>query len=93
MPVFMLRQVLTNNEFMKWVKYFGYKNPDETEVQLARLTLMVAQALGAKDVKFDDFLINSFAEVTTEKTNNIGMSNEAVRNALSSIAIPLPSGK
>ncbi len=80
---------------MKWVKYFGYKNPDETEIQLARLTLIVSQALGDKKSKLTDFLINSF-DVTTPKPteeNEIGMSNEAVRNVLSAIAIPLPSGK
>ena len=93
MPVFMLRQILPHNEFIKWIKYFGHKYPDETEIQLARLSLIVSQALGAKDVKFNDFLVNTFDEVENTSTNDIGMSNEAVKNALSAIAIPLPSGK
>ncbi len=95
MPVFMLKQVLPQKEFLKWVKYFSNPYPDATEIQLARLTLMVAQGLGAKDVKFADFLVNNFDDdkPKTEQQNEIGMSNEAVRNALSAIAIPLPSGK
>ncbi len=94
MPVHIMKAMLSVAEYNRWVKYFVNTQPDVTEIQLARLTLMVAQGLGAKDVKLEDFLINTFNTPSKSKEENeVGMSNEAVRNALAGIAIPLPSGK
>ena len=58
MPVFLMKQVLSRNEYHSWVRHITQKQPDETEIQLAVLTHIVAQGLGHKGSKVDDYLIN-----------------------------------
>jgi hypothetical protein len=87
----MLRHVISQKEFHMWLRYFANKDPDETEIQLANLTLMVAQGLGSKKAKFEDFLINkpTKKEATKAKTPDGILSQNEVMSVFAGIAIPL----
>lgn len=69
---------------MRWLSYEMFKYPDANELQMARLTLMVAQGLGAKNLKIEDFLINNPS--ASKKPKAEPMSAESVRSAFSILA-------
>ena len=94
MPVGIMRNVLTAKEYNGWVRYLAFKTPDETEVQLARLGHMVAQGLGAKDVKLDDFLVNTVKKPTSAKAEESNtpdgvLSQNQVMSVFAGLATPL----
>jgi hypothetical protein len=94
MPVSAMKTVLTRAEFNKWVAFYKFKQPDETEIQLAILSLIVSQGLGNKKAKLDDFLINK--QTTTKKAVNTEkykdtdldvMTGEAVKSVFGMVAV------
>ncbi len=68
---------------MKWLSYYKHKRPSTTELQLARLTLLVAQGLGSKTAKFEDFLVNNHKPKAKE------MSADQVQAVFSGVATPM----
>jgi len=74
-----------------WLRYFANKDPDETEMQLANLTLLVAQGLGIKKPKFEDFLINKPRKPEPSKTKGPAgvLSQTEVMSVFSGIAVPM----
>jgi len=77
MPVNVMKNILTTPEYNRWVAYYKYKTPDETEIQLAVIGLSIAQGLGSKKAKFNDYLIN--------KQHN-GNKKEEVKTAFDSFS-------
>ena len=84
MPVFMLRSVMPHSEYMAWLSYFRYDEPDVQEMQLAVLSTLVSNGLGGK-AKVPDFLIRK-PDTTPVSNNNNVMSADAVRAVFSSVA-------
>ena len=91
-----MKTVISPSEFSRWVRYFQFKQPDETEIQLATLALLVSVGLGNKKAKYDDFLVNKprvdikQGKSLTEKiegTNHSIMTSDAVRAVFGGIAI------
>jgi len=70
-----------------------HKEPDETEIQLANLTLMVAQGLGSKNSKFEDFLVNKPKKKPSKKTEVTTpdgvLSQNEVMSVFAGIATPM----
>ncbi len=105
MPVSVLRATFTEREFTQWVSYFRYKDPDETEVQLATLAYIVSIGLGNKEAKLDDYLINKQQpsscelapprdDTAVEVINGVEhevMSKEQVTSVFASFAVPMES--
>ena len=92
MPVALMRQVLSNKEFHGWLAYFQHEGPDVQEIQMATLTLMVAQGLGAKKVEHSDYLIRKPAKVskeTTAQTPDGVLSQTEVMSVFAGIAVPM----
>ncbi len=58
MPVSLMKAIITPSEFLNWVTYLNTIEPDVQEIQMAILSLQVAQGLGSKSSKLEDFLIN-----------------------------------
>lgn len=84
MPISALNLVLSEREYTKWLSYEMYKYPDANELQMARLTLLVAQGLGGKNLKIEDFMINDPKKFNKPKAKV--MSTESVRSAFSMLA-------
>lgn len=58
MPVSVMRNVLTTDEYHKWLSYFKYKQPEINEVQLAMIGSLIVSAAGGKS-EVSDFLISN----------------------------------
>jgi len=85
-----MRNVLSKNEYHEWVRFFATKIPDETEIQLAHLSLMVAQGLGAKNASLDDFLINKIkSEKITENDDGGVLTQTDVMSVFAGMAVPM----
>jgi hypothetical protein len=57
MPVSVMKSIITKKETLKWLSYFYHKPPEPLEVQIAVLSAMVANGLGAKGAKAEDFIL------------------------------------
>jgi hypothetical protein len=85
-PVFMLRSVLPNSEYHKWLAFMQYKEADTQEIQMAVLSSIVSNALGGK-AKVKDFLINKPEErIEQRRLKTRGMSDSQVSAVFSGIA-------
>ena len=104
MSVATMRNTLSNKEFYGWLAYFEEPTPDIPEIQMATMSLLVAQGLGSKDAKHTDFLIRKpelkigsnkpfLAEDTTSKESqrpaNGTMSQNEVMSIFAGMATPL----
>ena len=92
MPVAMLRQVLSDEEFHGWVAYLNHEGPDVTEMQLAQIAHIISQGLGAKNAKYEDYLIRKPKKFTTKKeaaTPNGLLSKNEVQSVFAGIAVPM----
>ena len=78
MPVFALKATLPHSEYMGWLSYLRYEEPDVQEIQLAVLSTLVSSGLGNKKAKVDNFLIRDRG--VSKKTT--GASENEVRAAL-----------
>ena len=91
MPVFQLMAILPRSEYVRWLSYLKYEEADVQEIQLATLSMLVANALGGKS-KVKDFLIHKPNTTPQAITNRDGspkvMSEDAIRNVFSGVAIP-----
>ena len=74
MPVWGMKQLLTTKEFNDWVEYLYTKGPDVQEIQMAVLSNMVAQGLGSKKSKVDDFIISK--QKPQKQTTNVMSADE-----------------
>lgn len=92
MPVSVMRNTITNKEFFGWLSYYDMPMPDIQEVQLATLSVMVAQGLGAKNVKHEDYLVRKPEKAKPKETvaldNGLLDINE-VQSVFAGIATPL----
>jgi hypothetical protein len=93
MPVAVMRQVLTNKEFHGWLAYFQHAGPDVQEIQMATLSLMVAQGLGAKKVEHSDYMIRKQNKPKTKAqkatTPDGVLTQNEVMSVFAGIATPL----
>ena len=87
MPVEIMKSVLTQVDYQKWVSYFQYKQPDIQEIQLAVLSTLVSNGLGGK-AKVDDFLLSKQDSRMEDKAPK-AMTEEEVRGAFAGFAIPM----
>ena len=83
MPVFVLRATMPRSEYIAWLSYLRYDEPDVTEIQLATLSMQVSTGLGGKG-KVTDFLVRK--PDTKRVSDNKVMSEDAVRNVFSGFA-------
>ena len=51
---------MSAKEYEGWLMYFNTKSPDIQEMQMAMLMHMVAQALGAKNSRVDDYILSNY---------------------------------
>jgi len=84
-----MRNTLSNREFYGWLAYFDEPIADIPEVQMATLSMMVAQGLGAKDVKHSNYLIRKPVEVVHNKPDNGTLSKNEVMSVFAGMATPL----
>ena len=91
MPVAVMRQVLTTTEYHGWLAYFQYQSPDVQEIQMATLTLMVAQGLGAKNAQHTDYIVRKPKKTkSTEAPTPTGvLTQNEVMSVFAGIATPL----
>ncbi len=75
--------VLTKREYHQWLAYFKYKQPDETEIQLALIAAIISQGLGNKKAKMTDFIIN---KKDADKPSSTIMSENEVRAVFAGLA-------
>ena len=83
MSVFQMKATLTRSEYIGWLSYLRYEEPDVTEIQLATLAMLVSNAVGGK-AKAKDFLVRKPDKVPSDKV----MSMEAVKGIFSGVATP-----
>jgi len=82
MPVFVMRSVLSANEFTGWLLYLQQRGPDVNEIQMAMLTTLVGKGLGDKSATIEKFIISNTEtknETASQKVNEVG----AVLSAMS----------
>jgi len=92
MSVATMRNTLSNREFHGWLAYFDEPIADIPEVQMATLTMMVAQGLGAKDVKHSDYLIRKPEKpivTKDERPSNGTLTKNEVMSVFAGMATPL----
>ena len=94
MPVALMRQVLSAKEFHGWLNFFQHQGPDVQEIQMATLTLMVAQGLGAKDVKHSNYMVRKTqerekAKPVEAKTPEGVLTQNEVMSVFAGIATPM----
>ena len=70
---------MTKSESLKWLSFFYHKEPEPLEVQIAVLSAMVANGLGAKKAKAEDFIISP---VKKKKDTPKEMPAQEVGNSL-----------
>ncbi len=87
MPVEMMKSILTETDYQKWVSYYQYKQPEVQEIQLAVLSSMVSNGLGGK-ATVDDFLLSKQSSRMEDKTPKV-MSVDEVRGAFAGFAHPM----
>jgi hypothetical protein len=91
-PVFAMKSMLTEKEFLGWVKYFNQKGPDTQEIQMAILMSLVSSGLGGKG-KVDDFILSKTPKDKTvtnaQTTVTKGMAAQEVRAAFAGVATPM----
>ncbi len=79
-----MRQVLSRTEYMQWLAYFKYKQPDIQELQMAVLSTIVVNAVSSKSkAKVDDFIIS---HKHVPKVKKQGMSESEVRSSFAGFA-------
>jgi len=83
-----MRNTLSNKEYNGWLAYFNEPVPDIQEVQMATLSLMVAQGLGAKNTTHSDYLIRKPIKIDKKPSNGTLSQNE-VMSVFGGIATPL----
>ena len=92
MSVAAMRNTISNREFYGWLAYFDEPIADIPEVQMATLSMMVAQGLGAKDVKHSDYLVRKPDKTTPikdERPSNGTLSKNEVMSVFAGMATPL----
>jgi predicted ribosome quality control (RQC) complex YloA/Tae2 family protein len=82
MPVSLMKQILSVEEYYKWQSYLKFKQPDATELQLATITAAIIAAVGGKNIKAEDYLVS---KVTAPKTDIA--TEDRVRGAFSALSI------
>ena len=104
MSVATMRNTISNKEFYGWLAYFEEPVPDIPEIQMASMSLLVAQGLGSKDAKHSDFLVRKpetktgsnkpfLAEDTSsqasKRPDNGTLSQNEVMSVFAGMATPL----
>jgi hypothetical protein len=94
MSVAKLRMTISPREFAGWMVFFRDQDPDIPEIQMATLSLMVAQGLGSKKAKHDDYLIRKPTLLekkgpTVAHTPDGVLTQNEVMSVFAGIAIPL----
>ena len=80
---------ITQSEFNGWVTYLNTKPPDTQEIQMAILINLVAQGLGAKESKIENYIINKTKQQEKGSNENVVMSSDEVSAVFGALAIPL----
>ena len=85
MPVFVMKATMPHSEYIGWLSLLRYEEPDVTEMQLATLTMVVANALGGKS-KVKDFLVRKPDNKSV--SNGKEMSMDAIKGVFGGVAVP-----
>ena len=81
-----MRQTMPKREFMQWLSYLHFKQPDIQEQQMAVLTTVAANAMGGKK-KVTDFIISKPKRNTvTHSSGAQVMSADSIRGVFGSVA-------
>ena len=83
MPVSHMKAMITHSEFIGWLSYLRYDEPDTNEIQLATLSMLVSNGLGGKG-KVKDFLVRK----PDDSQQRGPMSADAVKGIFSGVATP-----
>ena len=73
-------------EFYGWISYFNHKTPDETELQLAVISTIIAQGLGDKKAKVEKFIINKAKKTEKKTISDTIMSASEIKAAFMGVA-------
>ena len=79
--------MLTDSEYLEWLSYFKYKEPDSLEIQLATLSHLVAIGLGSKDSKVEDFIIHKPENDIIQQENASTGIEQQITSVFSGIAV------
>ena len=85
MPVFVMKATMPRSEYVGWLSYLRYEDPDVTEMQLATLTMVVSNALGGK-AKVKDFLVRK--PDNNSVSDGKEMSMDAIKGVFGGVAVP-----
>ena len=85
-----MRAIMPVSEYRGWLLYLNNKQPDETEIQLAVLSNLVASGLGSKKSKVDNFLLNKPKQRAIQNTDPTkGMGTLDIKAAFSGLAVQM----
>lgn len=87
MPVFVMKATMPRSEYMGWLSFLRYEEPDINEIQLATLSMLVANALGGKS-KVKDFIVRKPDNNNRVSGQPKEMEADAIRSVFSGIAVP-----
>ena len=79
-----MKATIPHSEYIGWLSFLRYEEPDVTEMQLATLTMVAANALGGKS-KTKDFLVR---KPDNKSVSNKEMSAAAIKSVFGGVAVP-----
>ena len=79
--------MITQEEYINWLRYFKFQEPDSLEIQLATLSHLVAIGLGSKDSKIEDFIIHKPENDIIQQENASTGIEQQITSVFSGIAV------